>query len=204
MMRKAPTLLAGVFVSITLVRVAEYASGPLSAGWLGWVFALALGSAVFVSAYYTREHIRQVDGREQDRRDKHVRQAAWVAVGLFVSVDGLLNLADVLLKADTSTWYYAASAWAYGLVPTIGAGVLGWLQGYIDRLPHPPGRPGVLAALRVATVRRLEARHELKPQVIAAPEKAYRYRCPICGKGADSPQSHAGHVKSCKSKIGKA
>ena len=56
-MKRLPIILVGVFLAITLARVAAFASNQMHAGALGWLFAAGLGVAVYASSYWTRTAI---------------------------------------------------------------------------------------------------------------------------------------------------
>jgi len=149
-MRKAPTLLAAVFLAIQIARVGQFSADAMRAGILGWLFSVALALAVFASSYWTR--LSATRGDVEDRRSQAVRRAAYICLGFFVCVDGWFNLAEVLRQVVDPA--LRVSAVIYGLFPTLAAGLLGWLQGNVDRLPSPPvsNRVNVIASARRAIV----------------------------------------------------
>jgi hypothetical protein len=137
LLRKSPMILSGVFIFITLTRVAELADSGFQAGVLGWVFSIAMGVSVFVSSYYMRVAMIRKGG-EEDRRSKLLRRTAAVAMVFFVVIDGVFNVVEVMRSLDDSALYYPALI--YGAFPTVAAALLGSLQGYVDRIPMPPPR----------------------------------------------------------------
>ena len=205
-MRKLPTILAGLFLIITLTRVAALAADGMGAGLLGWAFAAGLGAAVYVSAYYTRVSGLDRNG-DEDRRSKSVRRAAMVSLVLFAAVDGLFNLAEVLRSLTDPT--LIAAAWVYGLFPTLAAGLLGWLQGHVDRLPRPPQRYALGVALRAWAVSLIPQASVDTPAEISLPAKPAAlqpaapaesplraaYVCETCGYSSDNQRSYAGHMR---------
>jgi len=155
-MRKLPTIMAAIFLAITLARVGQFSAEAMRAGALGWLFAGGLGVSVYTAAYWTRLSASRGDG--EDRRSQAVRRSAYICLVLFVFVDGWFNLADVLRLVNDPDLY--PSAVIYGLFPTLAAGVLGWLQGNVDRLPVPPAAASrnVSGAVRAALVTWVNAR----------------------------------------------
>lgn len=125
-MKRLPVLLTALFLAITLARVAGFTSQYMAAGAMGWVYSIALGVAVYASAYWTR--------------NATTRKAAIVALVFFVAIDCYFNLAHVLLSADRSQTLTAIGAVLYGLFPTLATALLGWLQTSVNKLPpgsHP-------------------------------------------------------------------
>lgn len=143
-MRRIPFLLAGLFIALTLFRVAWFVSDALKAGAMGYVFSVGLGVAVYASSYWTRTQT--------------TRKAALVSLVLFVLVDGYFNLTEVIRAID---WYAAGpmvqvAAVAYGVFPTCAAALLGWMQSSVNRLPPISRKPGVRDALRLRIIDRLK------------------------------------------------
>ena len=198
-MRRLPTFLYGLFLVITLARVASFSGSAMQAGWLGWPFSVGLGLAVYACAYNLRVHLRLPDGSE-DRRSRNVRLVAGVGLVLFVAADGAFNLWDVLgaVKAPE----LQAAAWIYGLFPTLAAALLGILQGVVDKLPVPPARTGVRVAMRAWLVSQfrvpaLPAEEPVTPVLLPVASEAQpvraRYVCGECGYATDSQRAYAGH-----------
>jgi len=127
-MRRLPTLIAIVFISLTLSRVADYVDAKFHAGGWSWMFSIGLAAAIFVSAYYTRKTVK-----DEKTPNRNRRYAAWVSLLFFVGADGYFNLAEVLLVADSMSSWFVVGPWIYGLFPTIAAVLMGTLQGYLDR-----------------------------------------------------------------------
>jgi len=155
-MRKLPTILAAGFIAITLVRVARFADEQMKAGFLGWLFAAFLGAAVFGSAYFTRV---SVDGKTGEQlRSKRAKSIAWVSLILFIFVDGLFNLAEVLRTVLIGTdKFQNFTTVIYGIFRMLAAGILGVLQGRVDRLPALPKKNNVWLAIKKRAVAALES-----------------------------------------------
>ena len=201
-MKKMPMVLAGMFIAITLVRVAALAAEGFQAGALGWLFSAGLGAGIFISSYYSRVSATGKDG-EEDRRSKQTRDMALISMILFVAVDGYFNIMEVQRSLQDETLRIAAVL--YGAFPTLAAALLGGLQGRVDRLPHPPQKASVSFALRAWIVSQLRidagqpqecaqpaASLRAEPQVAAFPEP--RYRCE-CGYTTDVQQAFAAHAR---------
>jgi hypothetical protein len=172
--RKLPTILAGLFLAITLERVANLVSGPIGSPIvLAYLYAGAMGAMIYTAMYWSRTQT--------------LRHAALIVAAVFVIADGAFNLFETLRSADTSTWYLLVGAWVYGLLPTCAAGLAGWLQGKIDKLPPVQHKPGVIASLRKLAVERIEQLQEPaqdKPVVhieIVKPETYAEY-AELCSK----------------------
>lgn len=164
-MRHTPTYLAALLLAIQIARVARFASGPMRAGALGAVFAVAIAAGVFVAAYWTRQSAAR--GETEDRRSIEARRWAMLTLALFVLVDGGLNLADVLATAWPDTLPLQIAAVVYGAFPTLASALLAALQGRVDRLPHV-SKPGLLAALQKRLLAKLEAPEAEAEQTAAA------------------------------------
>lgn len=172
--RKAPTLLAFVFILITLARVSHFASVHLQAGVLGPVFALGMGLAVFLASSNTREHITIREGAKEDRRSRNARMVAWGLLVLSVLAEGLFNLADTLSAlGETPAPHILLGAYVYGVYPTLLVAGFGMLQGYLDRLPTPPAKHTLDWHRIIASVyaRALDAIEKPTPAPITKPSK---------------------------------
>lgn len=213
-MRKLPTILAALFILLTLVRVADFSRSAMQAGWLGWLFSAGLGAAVYGSAYWTR--VSAMRGDEEDRRSRQTRRMAWFALLLFVAADGFFNLSEVRRTVTDPGLYNAATI--YGLFPTLAAALLGALQGFVDRLPHPPQKYNVAVALRVWLIRMIDPPAEISqaasaanPNLAEVPQRpaalpqppaeisqsARRYECSAagCEFSTNSQRSYAAHMR---------
>lgn len=142
-MRRIPFALAGLFVALTLTRVAWFASDALHAGPLGYLFSVGMGAAVYASSYWTRTQT--------------TRRAALVSLALFVASDGYFNLTEVVRSIE---WYSVGpmvqiAAVVYGLFPTCAAALLGWLQSSINRLPPVAHKQGQIGQMRTILVQRV-------------------------------------------------
>lgn len=148
-MRKMPRNIAALFLFITLFRVASFASVQMQAGWiLGTAFSAGLGLAVYLSSYNMRVWGVDKSG-DETRQSKDSRRTALAALIVFGVIDGLFNLWDVQMTVKDTKLQTAA--FIYGVFPTAAAGLLGWLQGKVDKLPLPPqkARAAQLTAGRV-------------------------------------------------------
>jgi len=198
-LRKSPTILAAVFILITLFRVAQFADQRMMAGWLGWVFSIALGSGVYFFAWFTREHITRQEG--VDRRSQTVQRWSWGALSFFVLVDGAFNGAEVWLSVQPKDTLMVIMTVVYGVFPTLAAAALGALQGHVDRLPLPSAsKNAVIPAVRRLIASRINGLIAVPPEVVtetsAAITKVFRYQCEPCGFGTDAQREWAGHCNS--------
>ena len=201
-MRRMPFVLAGVFIAITLTRVASLTAGIMGAGWLGWLFAAGLGFGVLLYAYWLRS--KTLGGR------------AKVGLLFLVLVDGGFNLAEVYRHMIAQgTWndgLLKAAGITYGIFPTLACLLLGWLAGGIALLPPVPmRRTAVLPRIRLWIAAQLDS---ALPQAdadamqgqghlpqsdaipVQLPQPAKQYVCP-CGDVEHSPQAFAGHARGC-------
>ena len=170
-MRKAPSVLALLFIAITLARVAHFADVHMHAGFLGWLFALCMGVSVYVVSSNTREHITVRENAQEDRRSRNARRIARGVLMPLILSEGLFNLADVLsaLTPDAPL-HIQIAAWVYGLLPTLLVAGLGMLQGYLDRLPVPPHKPDAWQRLSARILARFESALETpKPAPVQTP-----------------------------------
>ena len=190
-MKRLPTILTGLFLAVTLWRVAEFVDGKMAAGALGWLFAAGLGVAVYTASYWTRAVI--------------TRRPAMVALVFFVATDAYLNFAEVWLAADTSDPLVAVGAILYGLFPTVAVALLGWLSGSIKRLP-PDAQQKRTNAVGVALYRRIMRKLDLpdaEPAAsdahevleVAHEEKAPAHVCAVCGASCETQQKLAAHMR---------
>lgn len=219
-MRKLPTVLAFVFIVITLWRVGQFADARMVGGWPGWVFSIGIGAGVFIAAYFTRDSITIKDNGKEDRRSANVKSWAWGLLIFCVVGDGLFNLSEVWYtvnpKWDAGNWLIILATFVFGLFPTFAAAGFGALQGHVDRLPTPPAneRTSILLALRKRAVRFLLPPVEpTKSQQIEQPapvavvpppvvEQSHLFNC-LCGYGTNDPKAWAGH-KSAEARAGKS
>lgn len=203
-MRRMPTLLALSFVGITLARVAALAGGTLGAGLLGWPFAVGLGLGVYLCSYW----LKVSDGK--------TRAAAMVSLVFFAISDLIFNLSEVYRgMLANGTWNDALLRLAgivYAAFPTLAVGLLGWLQGNVDRLPPAPMRKGAIlpriklwfaAQIDSATPQAAAQDSQMigaaAQPALAAPEAARSlriYEC-ACGRTFASQPSYAAHRRHC-------
>jgi hypothetical protein len=186
--KRLPLLLVGLFLAITLARVASYTSREMSAGYLGWVYSVGLGVAVYASAYWTR--------------NATTRKAAVVSLVFFVLVDALFNFSEVWLTASLHHPLTIAGAAVYGLFPTLATALLGWMQTSIAKLP-----PGAKATrMNGAIYDWITAKFSLPAKTIetepaaSEPEpEPIRYICVRCGYAAKSQNGLNAHAKTHRS-----
>jgi len=203
-MKRLPFLLAGVFIAITLTRVASLAANTLGAGWLGWAFAVGLGVGVLVFAYWLKSN------------GVGIRPAALTSLVIFVVADGLFNGAEVYRHmVAAGTWsdpLLRLAGIVYALFPTVAVGLLGWMIGRIDRLPPTPMRKtAILPRIRLWLAAQVDAALPLgdvgatqeiaaasqTPISLAQPaQPAKQYVC-VCGRVEHTSQAFAGHAKGC-------
>lgn len=192
-MKRLPLFLSGIFLAITLTRVAAFADQELKAGILGWLFSIALGIAVYTAAYWTRV--------------QSTRKQAAAALVLFVLIDAAFNLAHVWISADTSNWIVAGAAVLYGLFPTCAVALLGWLSGAISKLPPGVGERSLsrieqAAAARLAGLLEPEQKQQARllesaayrAEESAKPAEISSYQCPICRTIWPDAKSYGGHM----------
>ena len=190
-MKRLPVILSGLFLAVTLYRVAQFVDTRMAAGALGWLFAAGLGVAVYTASYWTRAII--------------TRRPALVALLFFVAIDAYLNFAEVWLAADTSEPLVAVGAVLYGLFPTVAVALLGWLSGAIRKLP-PDAQQKRTNAVGLALYKRIMRRLDLPDaepaasdaqpahEVTQAPEPP-AHVCASCGKVYASQQALAAHMR---------
>ena len=207
-MRRLPTILAGTFVAITLARVAMLANGALGAGGLGWPFAIGLGAGVYLCAYWLKV------------ADDRMRIAALVSLVFFALSDLVFNTSEVyrgmLANGTWSDGLLRVAGIVYAAFPTLAVGLLGWLQGRVDRLPVAPMRKSaILPRIRLWFAAQLDASipqaadaeppHAPQP-ALAAPEDPRRlrvYEC-ACGRSFASQQAYAAHRRHCTAQVADA
>ena len=214
-MRRLPTILAMTFVVITLARVADLAGGALGAGWMGWPFAIGLGAGVYLCSYWLKV------------ADDRTRVAALVSLVFFALADLVFNTSEVYRgMLANNTWgdgLLRLAGIVYAAFPTVAVGLLGWLQGRVDRLPPSPMRKSAIlpriklwfAAQIDATIpQAAEPAPQLAPQnllvieaaaqgALAAPDAARRlrvYDC-ACGRTFASQPAYAAHRRHCAAQV---
>ena len=198
-MKRIPVILSGIFLAVTLYRVAQFVDTRMAAGALGWLFAAGLGVAVYTASYWTRAII--------------TRRPALVALLFFVAIDAYLNFAEVWLAADTSEPLVAVGAVLYGLFPTVAVALLGWLSGAIRKLP-PDAQQKRTNAVGLALYKRIMRRLDLPDAEPAAPDahevlevahdaKPPAHVCAVCGYVAHNQQGLAAHGRKHKREVTK-
>lgn len=206
MMRKLPTITAALFLLLTLERVAGFTAEIMGASAINaFLFSGGLAVAVYVSAYYSRSSAASAPARKGKRRLPRVfrwnaRTFARLALAVFIVCDGLFNLAHALRNVAEPA--YTAFAVVYGIFPTLAAGLLGLLQGYVDKLPHKRTH-GVDAAQVVASVRAWIAERRTRS---AEPEPVAPVGLFVCACGCTfgTQQGRAAHMRHCVKRNGHA
>ena len=208
-MRKLPTYLTAVILTCTVPRVADFGIVYMHA-WpvIAWAFSLVIALGVWVSAYFTREHVTSEDKKRLHQSDQVRNQARWWLL-MFVLVDGGFNLLDVLLGMGSSPWYLWIGASAYGAFPTVASAALGSLQGAVDRLPAgAPHKYPMLVQIRQIIDRRMKdaLKRPAKSAPAAEPILASSeplFKCARCAYHTDPAESDyiqqkriAGHISS--------
>jgi len=211
MMRRLPTLTAGLFLALTLERVSNFTRATMGASPVNaWLFSAGLACAVYLSAYYSRA--TGATARKGKRKTPrlfrwNVRTFARLALVVFIVADGAFNLADALRTLiETGQTAYLPFGVAYGVFPTLAAGLLGMLQGYVDRLPHKKRKTGAAGVDWANGVRSVQAWLQTRTQK-AAPVvqqvQASGYACGWgCGRSFETLQGRAGHMKACVKRNG--
>lgn len=151
-MRKAPALLAIGFILITFFRVSMFLSVGMQLGWLGVSFAIALTCGVYTAAYFTQF--------------RETKLAAFISLVPFAIADLWFNEMEMVrslapetlignganflgFTSQSITTGLHVSAVVYGMLPTIFAALLGWLQADVAKVANLNKR-GWLAASCVA------------------------------------------------------
>jgi len=210
MMRRLPTLTAGLFLALTLERVSNFTRATMGATPINaWLFSAGLACAVYLSAYYSRAAGATARKGKRPKRvilRWNVRTFARVALVVFIVADGAFNLADALRSLyETGQTAYLPFGIAYGVFPTVAAGLLGMLQGYVDRLPHKrkTNTPGVDWANGVRSVQAWLQTRTQKAAPVVQQVQASGYACGWgCGRSFETLQGRAGHMKACENRNG--
>jgi hypothetical protein len=179
-MRKLPFFLGLLFVTITVNRIASFMGG----GYSGNITAIALASAVYVSAYYVAP--------------KTTRKPAIVCLIVFGFFDCIFNFGETMkwsvdtgrwaFRLDIGTWnvpIYQIADIAYGIFPTVAAAMLAYLARSVESIPLPIQRKSV--AMRTQSV--ADASEN---------EVELTHFCEYCKKGFGSRFSLSAHLRGCK------
>ena len=157
MMRHAPIVLAGLFVAITIPRVASLSANTLGGGLLGWLFSIGLALGVFVSAYWLRW---DYSDPQYARLKRDVYRASLVSLTFFVVVDTACNWAEVYLYmaragllADPITKTVGG---IYAIFPTLAVALLGYLAGKVSKAPL--ARKGLMQRIEIAIATLLDTK----------------------------------------------
>jgi hypothetical protein len=216
-MHKSPLIVAAVFLFVQVWGLADYSAVHLGGSIpRGWLFALALESGIFFAWYFTRQNVTVRKERKQktmnQRKDKRARIAAFSTAILLLVISGYLNTAKSIadLPKIYTAWDYI-SALVMGIMPTMAASVLGYLQGNIDRLPYVAGKSAAnplqmraymlaektltLIETRIDAAMQRKTRQDAKPMRSDAKiEKVKMYKCDYCHQ---SVKNKGGHESWC-------
>lgn len=153
-MKNAPFRLSFFLIAIQITRVASFLGSGLHLGWMGFAFAIAVGYGVYVSAYFfgKAKGWGKIPG----------------ALGLILFGGGdlwfnemelirVLSATDLVVEtanfmnytADDIRWFMHYSALFFGAFPTIGAGLLGWMQTTAEDIEEFK-EPGLFARIGTA------------------------------------------------------
>lgn len=205
--RKHAQLLIYILLFLQVSRVAHLLAQHLNATpEQGLAFALVVAWAISVASNWTRTEREQGEAKKEQARVTELRTAAWITLVFFVVIDGLLNLTDVMNGQTLSELDWVR--WVYGLTPTIGAALLGILQGRIDKFPTPPN-PNSLEA-RVKHISKISMDQFFKwlekaiveeskpkpPPGPVIPHGVYK-TCPGCHLHYFTRYEWAGHAHAC-------
>ena len=134
--RKLPTLIAALFIWLTVDRMASLFHEALGATEnQAKLIALGLAGSIFLASYFSKAHDSRA-GKETPK-SMLVRKAAFKLLIFFLLADGLFNLAEANRAVDY-TWktpLLMLGVQVFGLLPTASGAALGYLQGLIDSLP---------------------------------------------------------------------
>lgn len=184
LMRKAPAIIAAIFLIVQISGLAAYANQAGGMDELrAMLFALALEAGIFGAAYATRF--------------QPSKNAAIVTLILFLAVSGFLNTAkswrDLPAEADDLA---RISAVLFGIVPSLFATVLGALQSHLAKLP-PLAKPSNADTLpmRVYAIAEkalalVDARLSAGPANDAKSDHAGEKQCPQCKRWVHNLGSH--------------
>lgn len=202
-MRRAPLLLAALFLAITLARVAAFTGETMGAGAIpGWLFAVGLGAGVFTAAFWLK-----VNGNG-------LRNSAFVCLLLFVGVDLVFNLTEVYRFMDKAgEWErFKWQGALYGSFPTLAVFSLGWLSGWISKLPPTPAKKGsVIQRFRAGLFVWLDGQlpSEQPQATLLASQSTLsvtkslpeaKYHC-LCGYASNNRYQYAGHKGKCRKSL---
>lgn len=183
-MKRLPLVLAALFLAITLARVAAFTSREMSAGYLGWVYSVGLGLAVYISAYWTR--------------NATTRKAALVSLAFFVAVDALFNFSEVWLTANLAHPLTRIGAMVYGIFPTVATALLGWVTASISKLPPTAKQARMNSAISDWVIGKFALPAKtiaVEPEVNEPEPEPIRYVCVRCGYAAKSQNGLNAHAK---------
>lgn len=167
LMRNAPTASVIVVLIIQLTRVSDFGQ-RIGAGWLSFIYALFLGTTIFVLSYWDgrleyhvtatkEEHAKYVQQKRMERLHSDARSSARFWLVLFLFIDGALNFFETMsaLPAGISAWQYYG-AMVYGVFPTLAAYGLGSLQALLDKIPQGVSKPSIIGKLADKLLARLD------------------------------------------------
>ena len=222
-MRNAPSFAILITLVLQVTRVSEFGD-RLGAGILAVVFALFLGSSIYVLSYWQAKTRYEITADKETERAKYAQQVrvkhtndmvnrtagGWLAA--FVVIEGYLNLAETMarLPSGLSGWEFSG-ALMYGIFPTLAAFGLGNLQALIDKVPHGVASKSVVQVMFENAMRRMETQYGAQQNNTPhAPQDApqqqenashnpkavsYPVACPHgCGVQLRTPGEYSAHV----------
>lgn len=222
-MRNAPSLAILITLILQVTRVSEFGE-RLGAGILAVVFALFLGSSIYVLSYWQAKTRYEITAEKETERAKYAQQmrmkrtydnvnrtaGGWLAA--FVIIEGYLNLAETMAKLpeNLSIWEFSG-AMMYGVFPTLAAFGLGNLQALIDKVPHGVANKSAVQVMFEAFAKRMETQygaqsenalqqtHDTPHSQENASQNAgavsYPVACPHgCGEMIRTPGEYSAHI----------
>lgn len=153
-MKNAAFRLSFFLIAIQITRVSAFLGTGLKLGWMGVAFAIAIGYGVYLSAYFF------------GKAHGWAKLPALCGLILFGGGDlwfnemeliRVLSATDLVVEtanfmnytAEDIRWFMHYSALFFGAMPTIGAGLLGWIQTTAEGIEEFK-EPGLLARIGTA------------------------------------------------------
>ena len=167
LMRNAPTMSVFVVLIIQLTRVSDFGT-RIGAGILAPVYALFLGTTIYVLSYWDgrleyhvtaspEEKAKYSQQKRMERLHETARSSARLWLVLFLLIDGALNFFETMsaLPAGIIAWQYYG-AMVYGVFPTLAAYGLGSLQALLDKIPQGVSKPSFIGKVADKLLARLD------------------------------------------------
>jgi hypothetical protein len=186
-LRNSPTYSVVIALVIQVTRVSDFGF-RINAGYLAIVFAIFLALTIFSLSYWSgrlqydvtatpEEKAKYVQQKRTERLFSRARWSAQFWLGLFVIIEGAINLAETMtaLPGDVLFWEYAGAV-VYGIFPTLAVLGLGSLQAYIDKVPVGPSKASFSSKLADKLLARIDAApvqaNKQAPALLAPDNKA--------------------------------